>query len=215
MSFGPVETRTHDYVRHGTTLVVRGARPQNGTRDRRMPSTSSRARISQVPRHDRRQRPSGPGRPSQSSTTRAPTRRLPFIGGWHGALAHLHFNPTSSSWLNLVERWFALLSEKQIKRGTHRSTRALETAIRDYIEIGNESPKLPSSGPSPPTKSSINSATTACGLLTQDTSGPGAQKWCPRFAPDALPARIRRYDAPPQLPGETRSPRPRAMASMM
>jgi hypothetical protein len=43
--------------------------------------------------------------------------------------------------LNLVERWFALLSEKQIKRGTHRSTRALETAIRDYIEIGNESPK--------------------------------------------------------------------------
>ena len=54
---------------------------------------------------------------------------------------HVHFTPTSASWLNLVERWFALLTEKQIKRGTHRSTRALETAIRPYLVITNERPK--------------------------------------------------------------------------
>jgi transposase len=54
---------------------------------------------------------------------------------------HVHFTPTSASWLNLVERWFATLSEKQIKRGTHRSTRALETAIREYLTISNEAPK--------------------------------------------------------------------------
>ena len=40
-----------------------------------------------------------------------------------------------------MERWFALLTQKQIRRGTHRSTRALETAILDYIAISNERPK--------------------------------------------------------------------------
>jgi transposase len=54
---------------------------------------------------------------------------------------HVHFTPTSASWLNLVERWFATLSEKQIKRGAHRSTRALETAIREYLMISNQAPK--------------------------------------------------------------------------
>jgi hypothetical protein len=54
---------------------------------------------------------------------------------------YLHFTPTSASWLNLVERWFPLLSEKQIKRGGHCSTRALEAAITAYIALGNSSPK--------------------------------------------------------------------------
>lgn len=54
---------------------------------------------------------------------------------------HLHFTPSSASWLNLVERWFAEISEKQIKRGTHRSTRALEKAIRSYLDVYNEEPK--------------------------------------------------------------------------
>jgi transposase len=50
---------------------------------------------------------------------------------------HLHFTPTGSSWINLVERWFAALTEKQLCRGVHRSTRELETAIRRYIELTN------------------------------------------------------------------------------
>jgi hypothetical protein len=54
---------------------------------------------------------------------------------------HVHFTPTGASWLNLVERWFALLSEKQIKWGAHRSTRALEAAIRAHLDLANESPK--------------------------------------------------------------------------
>ena len=54
---------------------------------------------------------------------------------------HLHFTPTSASWLNLVERWFALLTEKQIRRGTHRSTEQLEKAIADYLDIYNQDPK--------------------------------------------------------------------------
>jgi hypothetical protein len=54
---------------------------------------------------------------------------------------HLHFTLTSSSWLNMVERWFAELTEKQIRRGSHRSVNQLENAIQRYIAICNEDPK--------------------------------------------------------------------------
>src|ERR1700679_106242 len=54
---------------------------------------------------------------------------------------HLHFTPTSASWLNLVERWFALLTEKQLRRGVHRSTKELEQAIRGFIQHHNKDPK--------------------------------------------------------------------------
>jgi len=50
---------------------------------------------------------------------------------------HLHFTPTGASWINLVERWFAALTEKQLRRGVHRSTRELEQAIRHYITVTN------------------------------------------------------------------------------
>jgi transposase len=53
----------------------------------------------------------------------------------------MHFTPTYGSWLNLVERWFAELTEKWLRRGTHRSTRELETAIRHWIDTWNEAPR--------------------------------------------------------------------------
>ena len=54
---------------------------------------------------------------------------------------HLHFTPTSSSWINLVERWFAEITAKQIRRGSFNSTRDLESAIKRYLEVYNEDPK--------------------------------------------------------------------------
>ena len=54
---------------------------------------------------------------------------------------HVHFTPTYSSWINLVERWFADLTQKQIRRGSHRSTFQLVTAIRAYLTANNEEPK--------------------------------------------------------------------------
>lgn len=54
---------------------------------------------------------------------------------------HLHFTPTSSSWLNLVERWFGLITEKQIRRGTFRSTTDLEEAIQRYLATYNADSK--------------------------------------------------------------------------
>ena len=53
----------------------------------------------------------------------------------------MHFTPTYSSWMNLVERFFAALTEQQLRRGTHTSVPALERAIREYLEHMNQDPK--------------------------------------------------------------------------
>lgn len=54
---------------------------------------------------------------------------------------HLHFIPTSSSWLNLVERWFREITSKRIRRGSFPSVAALVQAIVEYLEYNNENPK--------------------------------------------------------------------------
>jgi transposase len=54
---------------------------------------------------------------------------------------HIHFTPTSSSWLNLIERWFREITDKRIRRGTFRSVKQLEQAINDYIAQHNENPE--------------------------------------------------------------------------
>jgi transposase len=71
------------------------------------------------------------------------THKTPAIKNW--LLAHprfvLHFTPTSSSWLNLVERWFSELTSKKLRRGTHRSVRELNTDIRAWIADWNNNPR--------------------------------------------------------------------------
>ena len=54
---------------------------------------------------------------------------------------HVHFTPTSASWINQVERWFAELTRKKLRRGVHTSTSQLEADIRSFIERHNENPK--------------------------------------------------------------------------
>jgi transposase len=70
----------------------------------------------------------------------ASTHKTPAIKRWLAAHPRfvLHFTPTSSSWLNLVERWFAELTNKKLRRGAHRSVRQLNTDIRAWIETWNE-----------------------------------------------------------------------------
>jgi transposase len=73
----------------------------------------------------------------------ASTHKTPAIQRW--LLAHprfvVHFTPTSSSWLNLVERWFSELTTKKLQRGAHRSVRALNTDIRAWINTWNDNPQ--------------------------------------------------------------------------
>jgi transposase len=73
----------------------------------------------------------------------ASTHKTPAIKRWLAAHPRfvLHFTPTSSSWLNLVERWFAELTTKKLRRGSHRSVRELNADIRDWIETWNDNPR--------------------------------------------------------------------------
>jgi transposase len=73
----------------------------------------------------------------------ASTHKTPAIQKWLAGHPRfvLHFTPTSSSWLNLVERWFAELTNKKLKRGTHRSVQELNSDIRQWIETWNENPR--------------------------------------------------------------------------
>jgi transposase len=73
----------------------------------------------------------------------ASTHKTPAIKRWLAAHPRfvLHFTPTSSSWLNLVERWFAELTTQKLRRGSHRSVRELNTDIRAWIETWNDNPR--------------------------------------------------------------------------
>jgi transposase len=71
------------------------------------------------------------------------THKTPTIRSWLAKRPrfHVHFTPTSASWINLVERWFAALTEKQIRHGVHRSVRQLEATIKNYLALTNASPR--------------------------------------------------------------------------
>jgi transposase len=71
------------------------------------------------------------------------THKAPLIRNWFNRRPrwHVHLTPTSSSWINQVERFFALLTERQLRRGIHRSVVALKAAITTFIEQHNTNPK--------------------------------------------------------------------------
>jgi transposase len=138
---GQAERRTHDYARHGTTSLFAALDVATGKVigqcHRRHRSTEFLQFLktidAQVPED----------LAIHCILDNYGTHKTAQVRRWLAAHPrfHLHFTPTSASWLNLVERWFAMLTEKQIKRGAHRSTRALEAAIRDYVALTNASPR--------------------------------------------------------------------------
>jgi transposase len=138
---GQIERRTHDYIRHGTTSLFAALDVKSGTvigecrrRHRALEFRAFLQRIDDVIDEDLE---------LHLVLDNLSTHKTPAIKRWllkHPRF-HLHFTPTSSSWINLVERWFALLTEKQIRRGVHRSSRALEAAIETFIATSNENPK--------------------------------------------------------------------------
>jgi transposase len=138
---GQAERRSHDYTRHGTTSLFAALEAKSGKvigqLHRRHRSVEFRQFLDQidaaVPKdYDTHLILDNYGTHKTSMIQRWLVKRPRF---------HLHFTPTGASWLNLVERWFALLTEKQIRRGVFRSTRELETAIRNYLKNYNDQPK--------------------------------------------------------------------------
>ena len=138
---GVPERRTHDYRRHGTTSLFAALDVATGKVigecHRRHRSQEFLQFLRTIDAHV------PPALDIHLILDNYGTHKTPRVRRWLATHArfHVHFTPTSASWLNLVERWFALLSEKQIKRGAHRSTRALEDAIRQYVAVTNESSK--------------------------------------------------------------------------
>jgi len=138
---GIPERRTHDYARHGTTTLFAALDIATGEV------------IGQLHRRHRSSeflqflRTIDANVPRQLDVhlvmDNYGTHKTPAIKAWFARHPRftVHFTPTSASWLNQVERWFATLTQSYIRRGTHRSTRELEQAIRSYLQIHNADPK--------------------------------------------------------------------------
>ena len=138
---GQAERRTHDYKRHGTTSLFAALDRKTGQvigqlhrRHRSMEFRRFLDRIeAQVPAD----------LDIHIIADNYGTHKTALIRTWFAKRPrfHLHFTPTYGSWINLVERWFAELTNKRIRRGVFRSVSELETAIRDYINVHNQDPK--------------------------------------------------------------------------
>jgi transposase len=138
---GQAERRSHDYKRHGTTSLFAALDVKTGRLigelHRRHRSVEFRQFLDTIDA-------AVPDRfDIHLVLDNYGTHKTPLIHRWlvKRPRFHLHFTPTGTSWINQVERWFALLTEKRLRRSAFRSTRELETAIRQYVDQHNDQPK--------------------------------------------------------------------------
>lgn len=141
MDLGQPERRTHDYLRHGTTdlfaaldaktgAVIGKCYAQHRAREFKLFLREIDAAV-----------------PAEHEVhvilDNLSTHKTPEIKRWLAQRPrfHLHFTPTHASWLNLVERFFGLLTEHALRRGSHKSSRELRAAIHEYLDAHNEAPK--------------------------------------------------------------------------
>jgi transposase len=138
---GMPERRTHDYVRHGVTSLFAAFNIADGTvissihrRHRAIEFRKFLAKIdAEVP----------DDLDVHLVCDNYGTHKTPAINAWlvkHPRF-HMHFTPTSSSWINQVERWFGFITDELIRRGSHTSVQALEADIRAWAKGWNEDPK--------------------------------------------------------------------------
>lgn len=138
---GVPERRTHNYVRHGTTSLFAALDVASGfvigKCYKRHRATEFLDFLKEID-----------GRVPDDLDVHIimdnyATHKTPRIKAWLARRPHyhVHFTPTSASWINQVERWFAELSRKKIQRGVHTSVRQLEADIKSFIDAHNEDPK--------------------------------------------------------------------------
>jgi transposase len=138
---GQVERGTHDYKRHGTTSLFAALELKTsrviGQLHRRHRSREFRQFLDTIEGNV----------PADLDVhivlDNYGTHKTAIIRKWFAKRPrfHVHFTPTYGSWINLVERWFAEITNKRIRRGAFRSVKELEAAIRDFISVHNEDPK--------------------------------------------------------------------------
>lgn len=138
---GQAERRTPDYERHGTTTLFAALNVATGNvigkcypRHRAVEFRKFLEEVdATVP----------PELDVHMVIDNYATHKAPIIKAWLAKHPryHLHFTPTHGSWLNQVERWFGLLTQRQIKRGAHKSVAALKAAIEEFLAAHNGDPK--------------------------------------------------------------------------
>lgn len=141
MALGQPERYTHTYVRHGTTNLFEALDIATGKvigecypRKRAAEFREFLATVeAQVPQAEE----------VHVVVDNSSIHTAPSIRRWlkRRPRFHMHFTPTYSSWLNLVERWFAKLTDEALRRGSHTSTRELVRAIESYVDASNDDPK--------------------------------------------------------------------------
>jgi transposase len=138
---GVPERRTHDYMRHGTTTLFAALDIATGEVIGRLHRRHRSQEFLKFLKTIDQQVPEDLD--VHLIMDNYGTHKTQAVQNWfvRHPRFHVHFTPTSASWLNQVERWFATLTQKQIRRGTHRSTQQLEQAIRDYLANYNADPK--------------------------------------------------------------------------
>src|SRR5437667_987742 len=136
MKKGRAGTMTHDYKRNGTTTLFAALNMLDG----KVIGTC-------MPRHRHREflrnQKTPPGLDLHLIVDNYATHKTPAVKRWLKAHPrfHLHFTPTSASWLNMVERFFAEITRKRIRRGVFKSVAELQSAIMEYLENHNADPK--------------------------------------------------------------------------
>jgi len=138
---GQAERKTWDYVRHGTTNLFAALDVKTG---RIIGSVHRRHRTQEFLKFLRKIDAAVPAHLDvHLILDNYTTHKTEKVKRWllRRPRFRVHFTPTYSSWINLVERWFGLLTEKKLKRGAHRSVRRLESDLKEWIELHNQDPK--------------------------------------------------------------------------
>ena len=137
MQPGHAEQRTHDYVRHGTTTLFAALEIATGKVTGLCKNRHRHQEFLAFLKHVAR---AYPGRELHLVMDNYATHKHPNVKAWLEAnpRIHVHFTPTSGSWLNLVEVWFSIIEKQAIHRGTFRSVRELMTKIRAFINGWND-----------------------------------------------------------------------------
>jgi transposase len=134
---GVPERQTHDYERHGTTTLFAALNVKVGKVIARCQARHRHQEfigfLERIEHHTPRRMP------IHLILDNYGTHKHPDVRQWFDKHPryHLHFTPTSASWLNQVERWFAEITRKRIRRGTFRSVASLVHAINDYVRQSN------------------------------------------------------------------------------
>ena len=138
---GTPQRATHDYTRHGTTNLYAALDIASGKVISQLTARHRAIEFKRFLDHVDRQVPAGLD--LHVIGDNSSTHKTPAIQRWlvRHPRVHLHFTPTYSSWLNLVERWFAELTSKWLRRGSHRSVAELTASIQSWVDTWNEEPR--------------------------------------------------------------------------